>query len=103
VLPSNCGHAAGPASSAHPSFPPPPPTHLPTLPHPRRLFPPTQWSAEFNALIASLAFFWLVGESELREADVVVGPGQVRRQRSLVHIKKCRYLEASGCVGMCTK
>jgi hypothetical protein len=44
-----------------------------------------------------------VGDSELREADVVVGPGQVRRQRSVVHIKKCRYLEASGCVGMCTK
>ncbi|KAI8472878.1 MAG: hypothetical protein J3K34DRAFT_412763 [Monoraphidium minutum] len=68
----------------------------------RRLFPPTQWSAEFNALIASMAFFWLVGESELREADVEVGAGEVRRQRSVVHIKKCRYLEASGCVGMCT-
>jgi hypothetical protein len=75
----------------------------PLAPPPRRLFPPTKWSAEFNALIASLAFFWLVGDSELREADVAVGAGQVRRQRSLVHIKKCRYLEASGCVGMCTK
>jgi hypothetical protein len=70
---------------------------------PRRLFPPTQWSAEFNALIASVAFFWLVGESELREADVQVAEDKVRRQKSLVYIKKCRYLEASGCVGMCTK
>jgi len=25
-----------------------------------------------------------------------------RQQRSVVHIKKCRYLENSGCVGMCT-
>ncbi|GFR45906.1 hypothetical protein Agub_g7362 [Astrephomene gubernaculifera] len=68
----------------------------------RALFPPTQFSAEFNALIASLGFYWLVGESEVREEDVVVGPnGETRRQRSVVHIKKCRYLEASGCVGMC--
>jgi len=44
-----------------------------------------------------------VGESELREADVAVGEGEVRKQKSLVYIKKCRYLEASGCVGMCTK
>jgi hypothetical protein len=101
-----------------------------------RLFPPTRWSAEFNALIASSAFSWLVGPTELREADVVVSPGggsgsngsgnngssssggggivqtaaaaaagaadapQIRRQRSLVHIKKCRYLEASGCVAL---
>ncbi|KXZ52473.1 hypothetical protein GPECTOR_9g517 [Gonium pectorale] len=68
----------------------------------RKLFPPTQFSAEFNALIASLGFYWLVGESEVKEEDVVVGPnGEVRRQRSVVQIKKCRYLEASGCVGMC--
>ncbi|KAG2451712.1 hypothetical protein HYH02_003492 [Chlamydomonas schloesseri] len=68
----------------------------------RALFPPTKFSAEFNALIASVSFFWLVGASELKEEDVVVGPdGEKRRQRSVVHIKKCRYLEASGCVGMC--
>lgn len=28
-------------------------------------------------------------------------PGLLREQRSVVHIKKCRYLESSGCVGMC--
>ncbi|GLI66286.1 hypothetical protein VaNZ11_010047 [Volvox africanus] len=68
----------------------------------RKLFPPTQFSAEFNALIASLGFYWLVGESEVKVEDVVVGPnGEVRRQRSVVQIKKCRYLESSGCVGMC--
>lgn len=38
----------------------------------RALFPPTKFSAEFNALIASLSFFWLVGASELKEEDVVV-------------------------------
>jgi hypothetical protein len=30
-----------------------------------------------------------------------VRPGLMREQRSVVHIKKCRYLENSGCVGMC--
>lgn len=29
-----------------------------------------------------------------------VSPTEVRRQSSIVKIKKCRYLEASGCVGM---
>eukprot|EP00195_Chlamydomonas_chlamydogama_P006760 CAMPEP_0202905838 /NCGR_PEP_ID=MMETSP1392-20130828/36247_1 /ASSEMBLY_ACC=CAM_ASM_000868 /TAXON_ID=225041 /ORGANISM="Chlamydomonas chlamydogama, Strain SAG 11-48b" /LENGTH=270 /DNA_ID=CAMNT_0049594119 /DNA_START=48 /DNA_END=860 /DNA_ORIENTATION=- len=67
----------------------------------RKLFPPTKFSAEFNARIASLGFFWLVGESELQEGPVQVGPNEVRVQKSIVKIKKCRYLEASGCVGMC--
>ncbi|GIL90818.1 hypothetical protein Vretimale_16791 [Volvox reticuliferus] len=76
-----------------------PPEAPPTF---RKLFPPTQFSAEFNALIASLGFYWLVGESEVKEEEVVVGPnGATRRQRSVVQIKKCRYLESSGCVGMC--
>lgn len=67
----------------------------------RALFPPTKFSAEFNALIASMGFNWLVGECELREDDIKVGPNEVRRQKSVVHIKKCRYIESSGCVGMC--
>ncbi|KAG2485709.1 hypothetical protein HYH03_015593 [Edaphochlamys debaryana] len=68
----------------------------------RKLFPPTKFSAEFNAYIAAFGFYWLVGECEVKEADVVVGPnGETRKQNSVVAIKKCRYLEASGCVGMC--
>jgi len=67
----------------------------------RRLFPPSQLSAEINARIAALGFAWLVGEMELQEGEVQVAPDQVRRQKSIVHIKKCRYLESSGCVGLC--
>jgi hypothetical protein len=48
-----------------------------------------------------MSFFWLVGESELKVGDVQVAPGVTRQQRSVVAIKKCRYLEASGCVGLC--
>ena len=51
--------------------------------------------------MAAAGFSWLVGESELQVGEVQVGPEQVRSQRSIVHIKKCRYLESSGCVGMC--
>uniref|UniRef100_A0A3Q7IFD8 Uncharacterized protein n=1 Tax=Solanum lycopersicum TaxID=4081 RepID=A0A3Q7IFD8_SOLLC len=31
----------------------------------RKLFPPTQWAAEFNAAITVPFFFWLVGPSEV--------------------------------------
>ena len=68
----------------------------------RAIFRPTQWAAEVNAAVASVGFFWLVGDSELRSQQVEVAPGEMREQRSVVHIKKCRYLEASGCVGLCT-
>jgi hypothetical protein len=69
----------------------------------RTLFPPTQWAAELNASLASLGFGWLVGASEVREEEVPVDPaaGATRRQRSVVHIAKCRYLESSACVGLC--
>ncbi|KGN55666.1 beta-carotene isomerase D27, chloroplastic [Cucumis sativus] len=62
----------------------------------RKLFPPTKWACEFNALITVPFFQWLVGPSEVVEVEV-----NGIKQRSGVHIKKCRYLENSGCVGMC--
>lgn len=68
----------------------------------RALFRPTQWAAEVNAAVAAFGFHWLVGESELVTQAVEVSPGVTREQRSVVHIKKCRYLEDSGCVGLCT-
>lgn len=62
----------------------------------RKLFPPTKWAAEFNAAITVPFFFWLVGPSEVVEVEI-----DGVKQKSGVHIKKCRYLENSGCVGMC--
>ncbi|KAL5766043.1 hypothetical protein ACOSP7_016660 [Xanthoceras sorbifolium] len=62
----------------------------------RKLFPPTKWAAEFNAALTVPFFHWLVGPSEVVEVEV-----NGEKQRSGVHIKKCRYLENSGCVGMC--
>ena len=43
----------------------------------------------------------LVGEMELEEREVQLPDDTTRTQLSTVHIKKCRYLEQSGCVGMC--
>ncbi|KAH9609097.1 hypothetical protein KSS87_004463 [Heliosperma pusillum] len=62
----------------------------------RKLFPPTKWAAEFNATLTVPFFHWLVGPSEVIEVEV-----DGVKQRSGVRIKKCRYLENSGCVGMC--
>lgn len=62
----------------------------------RKLFPPTRWAAEFNAALTVPFFNWLVGPSEVVEVEV-----NGVTQKSGVHIKKCRYLENSGCVAMC--
>ncbi|EPS62650.1 hypothetical protein M569_12140, partial [Genlisea aurea] len=62
----------------------------------RKLFPPTRWAAEFNAALTVPFFQWLVGPSQVVEVEV-----NGVKQKSGVLIKKCRYLETSGCVGMC--
>ena len=67
----------------------------------RTLFSPTKWVCESNAWFAKVLFQWLVGESEIQLVEVFDENHQVRQQNSAVKIKKCRYLEESGCVGMC--
>ena len=67
----------------------------------RTLIPPSRLILEWNAWFANRMFEWLVGPCELQEIEVIGADGQVRTQRSGISIKKCRYLEESGCVGMC--
>jgi hypothetical protein len=67
----------------------------------RTLFTPSQRILEWNAWFASRLFTWLVGPCDLEDVEVTGENGQVRTQRSGLHIQKCRYLEQSGCVGMC--
>jgi hypothetical protein len=67
----------------------------------RTLFSPTQLVCELNAWFATRLFEWLVGPCEVRSVEVVDEQGRSQSQASGVHIKKCRYLESSGCVGMC--
>eukprot|EP00210_Caulerpa_lentillifera_P007498 g7164.t1 len=63
----------------------------------RDLFPYSKWGAEVNAKLTLLFFTWLVGPVEITETEV---DGVI--QKSNVHIKQCRYLFESKCVGMCT-
>ena len=67
----------------------------------RTLFSPTRWVCESNAWFAARLFPWLIGPCEVIEAEVTGTDGKTRLQKSDVHIKKCRYLEESGCVGLC--
>jgi hypothetical protein len=67
----------------------------------RKTFSPTQWVCEANAWFAARLFPWLIGPCEVVEAEVTGMDGERRWQKSDVHIQKCRYLEESGCVGLC--
>ena len=67
----------------------------------RTFFSPTQLVCELNAWFATVLFEWLVGPCAVKTVEVSDSTGQPRTQRSGVQIEKCRYLEESGCVGMC--
>lgn len=67
----------------------------------RSIFGPTQLVCELNAWFTTLLFEWLVGPCQVIEAEVSIENGEKRTQKSGVKIEKCRYLERSGCVGMC--
>lgn len=59
-----------------------------------------QWTAEVNAAITQRFFVWLVGPLEVKEVEVQF-VGKAQTWKSGVQISKCRYLEQSGCKGMC--
>ncbi|MCG9891546.1 MAG: DUF4033 domain-containing protein [Thermosynechococcaceae cyanobacterium MS004] len=67
----------------------------------RTVTSPTKLVCELNAWFAGVLFEWLVGPCETVEVEVSDAAGNTTLQRSGVHIQKCRYLEQSGCVGMC--
>ncbi|XP_057483486.1 beta-carotene isomerase D27, chloroplastic-like [Actinidia eriantha] len=62
----------------------------------RTLLPNSKFAREYFAIFTTVFFKWLVGPSEVRESEL-----NGRRERNVVHIKKCRFLEESNCVGMC--
>ena len=60
----------------------------------KKLIKPSNWVDELNSFITVQFFGWLVGPSErVPRSDGVL---------AAVKLKKCRYLEQSGCVGSCT-
>ncbi|KAL1329707.1 beta-carotene isomerase D27, chloroplastic [Arachis hypogaea] len=62
----------------------------------RTMLPPSKFAREYFAAFTTLFFAWLVGPSEVRESEI-----NGRREKNVVHIKKCRFLEKTNCVGMC--
>ena len=67
----------------------------------RTFIPANKWVCESNAWFATVLFEWLVGKSIIKEVEIVTENNEIRKQKSGVTIEKCRYLEDSGCVGMC--
>ncbi|NET48963.1 MAG: DUF4033 domain-containing protein [Merismopedia sp. SIO2A8] len=67
----------------------------------RTFFSPTRWVCEWNAWFAAQLFEWLVGPCEVTSVELENDVGDRYSQTSNVHIKKCRYLEESTCVGLC--
>ncbi|XP_071714032.1 beta-carotene isomerase D27, chloroplastic-like [Rutidosis leptorrhynchoides] len=63
----------------------------------RTLMPPSKSTREFFAIFTTVAVRWLVGPGEIRESEF-----EGRKERNVVHITKCRFLEESKCIGMCT-
>ncbi|XP_057519690.1 beta-carotene isomerase D27, chloroplastic [Amaranthus tricolor] len=63
----------------------------------KTLVPQSKFTREFLALFTGLFFAWLVGPSQLKESEF-----NGRQEKNVVHIQKCRFLESSNCVGMCT-
>ena len=64
----------------------------------RKLFPTTKFSLELNAHITKIVFAWMVGPMEVR---ATTSNDLNELIESQVHIKKCRWLQESGCTAMC--
>ncbi|KAF9606033.1 hypothetical protein IFM89_022159 [Coptis chinensis] len=62
----------------------------------RILMPPSTFTREYFAIFTTIFFAWLVGPSEVKESEI---EGKI--EKNVVHVKKCRFMEGTNCVGMC--
>ncbi|PWA72442.1 hypothetical protein CTI12_AA270640 [Artemisia annua] len=58
---------------------------------------PSKVTREYFAGFTALFFPWLIGPCEVRESEF-----EGNKERNVVHVKKCRFLESTNCAGMCT-
>nr|GMD23662.1 beta-carotene isomerase D27, chloroplastic [Ipomoea batatas] len=63
----------------------------------RMVLPQSRFAREYCAAFTTIFFAWLVGPCQVKEAEF-----NGRREKNVVHIEKCRFLEETNCVGMCT-
>ncbi|XP_009765815.1 beta-carotene isomerase D27, chloroplastic [Nicotiana tabacum] len=70
---------------------------MPILSLMKMVLPQSKWAREYCAAFTTVFFAWLVGPCEVKESEF-----KGRKENTVVHIKKCRFLEETNCVGMCT-
>lgn len=63
----------------------------------KELLPQSQFKREYFAAFTTVFFTWLIGPSEVKESEF-----NGRKEKNVVYIKKCRFLEQTNCIGMCT-
>ncbi|KAM0936620.1 putative beta-carotene isomerase [Dioscorea sansibarensis] len=63
----------------------------------RVILPPSRFSREYFARFTTVFFSWLIGHCQVKESEF-----EGRKEHNVVHITKCRFLEGTKCVGMCT-
>ncbi|CAD5190683.1 unnamed protein product [Musa acuminata subsp. malaccensis] len=61
------------------------------------LLPPSTFSREYFAAFTTMFFPWLIGRCEVRKSEI-----KGKSEKNVVYIPKCRFLESTNCVGMCT-
>ena len=64
----------------------------------KTLFPLNKFSCELNATITKIVFAWMVGPMTV---ETTMDNDLGIEMASKVHIKKCRWLQESGCTAMC--
>ncbi|KAM5563620.1 beta-carotene isomerase D27, chloroplastic [Rosa sericea] len=62
----------------------------------KALLPESKFAREYFAIFTTVFFAWLVGPCEVRESEF-----NGSKEKNVVHIPKCRFLEETNCVGMC--
>ncbi|KAJ9566798.1 hypothetical protein OSB04_002764 [Centaurea solstitialis] len=70
---------------------------IPSLVFIRKLMPQSKFTREVFAAFTTVFFRWLIGYSVVRESEF-----EGRKEKNVVHITKCRFLEEANCIGMCT-
>ncbi|CAM8976655.1 hypothetical protein QQ045_030767 [Rhodiola kirilowii] len=63
----------------------------------KMVLPDSKLKREYFAAFTTLFFAWLIGPCEVRASE-----HNGRMEKNVVHIQKCRFLQESNCVGMCT-
>ncbi|KGN61698.1 beta-carotene isomerase D27, chloroplastic [Cucumis sativus] len=62
----------------------------------KALLPQSKLAREYFAAFTTVFFAWLVGPCEVKESEF-----KGKREKNVVQIHKCRFLEQTNCAGMC--